>query len=194
MARGQTGIGALIVFISFVLTAAIAAFLVTQTTVSTQSKAAAVADQARERTGTTFEVVRVEGIANLTTNTIGKYLLYVRLAAGSDPINLNSTYIAYYTASGRKVYLYGGNVANESVLPTVDDGRYYVVDSLTAAKESPPNNVLESGELYVIGLVVNNTIGPSDWYEFTLIPKEGQPNDVYGIAPDVFTSEVVILR
>ncbi|MEM4511442.1 MAG: archaellin/type IV pilin N-terminal domain-containing protein, partial [Nanopusillaceae archaeon] len=59
--KGQTGIGTLIVFIALVLTAAIAAFLITQTTVATQSKAAAVADQARERTGTTLEIVRVEG-------------------------------------------------------------------------------------------------------------------------------------
>jgi len=192
--RGQTGIGTLIVFISFVLTAAIAAFLVTQTTVSTQAKAAAVADQARERTGTTFEVVRVEGIANMTNNTIDKYLLYVRLAPGSSPVNLNTTAIAYYTAKGRAVYLYGGVRDNESALPTNDNGKFYVIKSLSAVKGGTPDNIFEAGEMYVIGIVVNNTIGPSDWWRFTLIPKEGQPSEAYGVAPDVFTSEVVILR
>jgi flagellin-like protein len=194
MGRGQTGIGALIVFIAFVLTAAIAAFLVTQTTVSTQSKAAAVADQARERTGTTFEIIRVEGIANVSTQTIDRYLIYVRLAPGSSPVNLNTTALAYYTADGRAVYLLGGNVDNETSLPKTSDEKFYIVNRLSAAKESPPDQIFEPGEMYVLGVVVNNTIKPSDWWRFTLIPKEGQPAEVYGVAPDVFTSNVTILR
>ncbi len=194
MRRGQLGIGALVLFIAFVLTAAIAAFLITQTTVSTQQKAAAVADQARERAGTTFEVIRVEGLANLTSNTINRYLLYVRLAPGSSPINLNTTAIVYYTANGRETFLYGGVISNETQLPATSDGKFYVIQAYTEAKESPPNNIFEAGEMYVLGMTVNYTIGPSDWWRFTLVPKEGMPAEVYGIAPDVFTSQVVILR
>ena len=189
--RGQTGIGTLIIFISFVLTATMAAFLITQTTVSTQSKAAAVADQAKERTGTTFEVIRVEGLIN--GSKIDKYLLYVRLTPGSSPVNLNTTAIAYYTDDGRAVYLYGGIKDDENTLPTNDDGKFYVIKSLSVTKGSL-DNIFEPGEMYVIGIVVNNTIEPSDWWRFTLIPKEGQPLEVYGIAPDVFTGGLVILR
>lgn len=194
--RGQTGIGALIIFISFVLTAAMASFLITQTTVSTQSKAAAVADQARERIGTTFEVIRVEGLTN--NGKIDKYLLYVRLAPGSSPVNLNTTSIAYYTANGRSVYSYGGVKDNESALPDTDEGKFYIVTSLSITKEPSPDNVFEYGEMYVIGIVVNHKVGPSDWWRFTLIPKEGQPLEIYGISPNVFVNEdkngVIILR
>ena len=191
--KGQTGIGALIVFIAFVLTAAIAAFLVTQTTIATQSKAAAVADQARERTGTTFEVVRVEGLVNDTTKLIDRYILYVRLAPGSSPVNLNTTTIAYYMKDDRAVYTYGDVKSNETELE-IDDRRFYILANLSAAKETPPNVIFEAGELYAIGIVVNNSIGPSDWWRFTLIPKEGQPAEAYGVAPDVFVGTTIILR
>jgi len=192
--KGQTGIGALIVFIAFVLTAAIAAFLVTQTTIATQSKAAAVADQARERTGTTFEVVRVEGLVNDTTKLIDRYILYVRLAPGSSPVNLNTTTIAYYTKNGRGVYTYGNVTGNETELPTVDNGKFYILANLSAYKGNQLDHILEAGELYAIGIVVNNSISPSDWWRFTLIPKEGQPAEAYGVAPDVFVGTTIILR
>jgi len=195
--KGQTGIGTLIVFIALVLTAAIAAFLITQTTVATQSKAAAVADQARERTGTTVEVVKVEGfIDNSTSNStrnINKYILYVRLAPGSSPINLNTTTILYYTANGRETFLYGEQqLGNENDLSTASEGKFYVLANYSAQKAK--DNILEAGELLALGIKVNKSIGPSDWWRFSIIPKEGQPAEVYGIAPDVFVGNVIVLR
>jgi len=195
--KGQTGIGTLIVFIALVLTAAIAAFLITQTTVATQSKAAAVADQARERTGTTVEVVRVEGLVNNDSASsnygkIDRYILYVRLAPGSSPINLNTTTLLYYTANGRETFLYAGNVGNEVDLPPVSDGRYRVLTNYSAPKGAA--DILEPGELLALGVKVNNSIGPSDWWRFSIVPKEGQPLEVYGVAPDVFLGSVVVLR
>jgi len=189
--KGQTGIGSLIVFIALVLTAAIAAFLITQTTTAAQSKAAAVADQARERTGTTVEVIRVEGLVN-SNGTINDYILYTRLAPGSSPINLNTTYILYYTASGRETFTYGGHLPNETALPSVANGYYYVLDNDSA--EPVISDVLESGELLALGVVANYPIGPSNWWEFSIVPENGQPADIYGIAPDVFVGNVTILR
>jgi len=188
--KGQTGIGTLIVFIALVLTAAIAAFLITQTTVAAQSKAAAVADQARERTGTTVEVVRVEGFVN--NGAINKYILYVRLAPGSSPINLNTTTLLYYTANGRETFLYGQQLGNETNLPAASNGYFYVLANYSAQKAA--DNILEAGELLALGVTVNNTIGPSDWWRFSIVPKEGQPAEVYGVAPDVFVGSVVVLR
>ncbi|MEM1634210.1 MAG: archaellin/type IV pilin N-terminal domain-containing protein [Nanopusillaceae archaeon] len=187
--KGQTGIGTLIVFIALVLTAAIAAFLITQTTVATQSKAAAVADQARERTGTTLEIVRVEGLVN--NGLIDKYVLYIRLAPGSSPVNLNTLAITYYTGRGRETFKFGGRQTDESGITTAD-GYYYVLSKYSAEKAA--DNILEAGEYLAIGLMVNNTIGVSDWWRFSLIPKEGQPAEVYGVAPDVFVGNVVVLR
>jgi len=188
--KGQTGIGTLIVFIALVLTAAIAAFLITQTTVAAQSKAAAVADQARERTGTTVEVVRVEGLVN--NGTINRYILYVRLAPGSSPINLNTTTLLYYTMNGRETFLYGGQSGNEANLPAVSDGRFYVLANYSAQKVA--DNILEAGELLALGVRVNSSIGPSDWWRFSIVPKEGQPTEVYGVAPDVLLGNVTVLR
>ncbi len=190
MRRGQLGIGALVLFIAFVLTAAIAAFLITQTTVSTQQKAAAVADQARERAGTTFEIVRVEGITNANQTEIEKYIVYVRLAPGSSPINLNHTTLLYYTRDGREAFTYGGNVTDETNLTKVDH-KFYILTAYTAGT---PDNIFEAGEFYALGIRVNRTIKPSEWWRIVLVPKEGMPAEVYGIAPDVFTSQVVILR
>jgi len=189
--KGQTGIGTLIVFIALVLTAAIAAFLITQTTVATQSKAAAVADQARERTGTTVEVVRVEGFVN-SNGAIDKYILYVRLAPGSSPINLNTTTILYYTNSGRETLTYGGSHTDETALTTVE-GKFYKLTKYSSEKGTS-DNILEAGELLALGAMVNYTIGSSDWWRFSIVPKEGQPAEVYGVAPDVFVGNVTVLR
>ncbi|RDD52550.1 hypothetical protein BA065_01130 [Nanoarchaeota archaeon NZ13-N] len=194
--KGQTGIGTLIVFIALVLTAAIAAFLITQTTVATQSKAAAVADQARERTGTTLEVVRVEGFVNTDSASsnygkIDRYILYVRLAPGSSPINLDTTTILYYTANGRETLTYGSNQTDETALATAD-GKFYKLTKYSSEKGT--DNILEAGELLALGAMVNYTLGTSDWWRLSIVPKEGQPAEVYGIAPDVFVGNVIVLR
>lgn len=191
--KGQTGIGTLIVFISLVLTAALAAFLITQTTVATQSKAAAVADQAKERTGTTVEVVRVEGLVNSSSGQIDRLILYVRLAPGSSPINLDTTTLVYYSSEGREVYKYGINKTNETYLPTWDDGYFYLLTQYSAIKD-PNYVVLQSGDFVALAIVMNNSVGPSNWWRVTIVPKEGQPAEVYGIAPDVFVGNVVVLR
>lgn len=191
--KGQTGIGTLIVFISLVLTAALAAFLITQTTVATQSKAAAVADQAKERTGTTVEVVRVEGLVNSSKGAVDRLILYVRLAPGSSPINLNTTTLVYYSSAGREVYKYGVNKTNESNLPTRDGGYFYLLTQYSSVKD-PSYVVLQSGDFVALAIVMNNTVGPSNWWRVTIVPKEGQPAEVYGIAPDVFVGNVVVLR
>jgi len=189
--KGQTGIGTLIVFIALVLTAAIAAFLITQTTVAAQSKAAAVADQARERTGTTVEVVKVEGLVN-NNGAIDRYILYVRLAPGSSPINLNTTTLLYYTANGRETFLYGGQLGNEADLLTASNKYFYVLANYSAQKVAA--DILEAGELLALGVKVNGSISPSDWWRFSIVPKEGQPLEVYGVAPDVFLGSIVVLR
>ncbi len=183
--KGQSGIGALIVFIAFVLTAALAAFVITQTTVGAQQKAAAVADQARERTGTTLEILRVEGEA--VNQTVQNMTVFVRLAPGSSPINLNTTALIYYYPGGSQVYTLGLAASNTT----------FAIDPnlSVSATVGSIDNILEAGELYVVHFVPPSALNPSESWRIAFIPKEGMPAEAYGVAPDYIpTSGVVVLR
>jgi archaellin len=114
--QGGSGFSAMVLFIAAALTAAIAATVIIGATTSAQGRAAAAAQQTIQTSGTTVEIVRVEGVeVNTTSQQVQKFLLYTRLAPGSQPILLNQTAVIFYAPSGRQMFVYGGAVANSNV-------------------------------------------------------------------------------
>ncbi|MFB6161913.1 MAG: archaellin/type IV pilin N-terminal domain-containing protein [Halococcoides sp.] len=96
--RGQVGIGTLIVFIAMVLVAAIAAGVLINTAGFLQSSAEQSGQQAAEQV--TNRLVEVSTIGNVTGGQIDEANMTVRLAPGSNDVNLNDTTMQWITASG----------------------------------------------------------------------------------------------
>ena len=94
--RGQVGIGTLIVFIAMVLVAAIAAGVLINTAGLLQAQAQQTGEETTAEVSNVIQVGEVVGKAPADQANITELNLTVRLASGSDPINVSK---ASYTVS-----------------------------------------------------------------------------------------------
>lgn len=179
-AQGSVGFGTLILFIAAVITAVLAAYVITNATVAAQSKAAMVAQDAREKAGTTVEFVRVMGYVNNTTNSINSFVLYVRLAPGSSPINLSQTPLVFIGPAGQEVFYYGTGYTLNLSMSYDASGRL-------------SQGLLGPGDVAAIQVNVANGLGPSQVWRFMLLPPNGQPSQIYGITPNALLNQVEVL-
>jgi archaeal flagellin N-terminal-like domain len=112
--RGQVGIGTLIVFIAMVLVAAIAAGVLINTAGLLQAQAQ---QTGAETTSEVSDRLQIGNVVGLTNNT-GKEKIEllnasVRLAAGSDPINLSKA--SYTLASSDSATIVSGNQTGDEI-------------------------------------------------------------------------------
>ena len=95
--RGQVGIGTLIVFIAMVLVAAIAAGVLVNTAGVLQATAQDAGEQSVQKVTNRVEVVNTHG--EVQNSSIESINMTVRLAAGSDSVNMDDTTIKYISDS-----------------------------------------------------------------------------------------------
>jgi archaellin len=192
--QGGSGFSAMVLFIAAALTAAIAAMVIIGATTSAQGRAAAAAQQTIQTSGTTVEIVRVEGIeVNTTSQQVQKFLLYTRLAPGSQPVLLNQTAVIFYAPSGRQLFVYGGAVANSSLITTYTG--YYYLDQSNSVSNSGLlyNGVLGPNDLAALVVYSNVSLGTSQTWQFSIIPPNGQPYNLLGVTPAAMIYPTVIL-
>jgi flagellin FlaB len=120
--RGQVGIGTLIVFIAMVLVAAIAAGVLVNTAGFLQSTAEESGEESVEKVTNRVDVVSSYGIVG-NSDDVKSLNMTVRLAAGSDNVDLEDATINYQSES-KVVTLEQGGTANAGffkVSPVKDD-------------------------------------------------------------------------
>lgn len=105
--RGEMGIGMLILFIALLLTAAIAAGVLVQTTGSIQEKAISTGDDAQGQIATTGNIVEISATDGRDGN-ITDFAMIMRLVAGSRPVNLDDVFLKINTIEGSANLQYRG--------------------------------------------------------------------------------------
>ncbi|KAB1196561.1 MULTISPECIES: archaellin/type IV pilin N-terminal domain-containing protein [Haloferax] len=95
--RGQVGIGTLIVFIAMVLVAAIAAGVLVNTAGFLQATAEDAGQESVNKVTNRVEVLNTHGTVGSDSN-IANLTMTVRLAAGSDAVDMNETSIKYLSS------------------------------------------------------------------------------------------------
>jgi len=105
--RGQVGIGTLIVFIAMVLVAAIAAGVLINTAGLLQSQAQATGEETTAEVSNVFQLGKVVGSETTGNGAIDELNASVRLASGSDPINVSQA--SYTIETGGNATVVNGN-------------------------------------------------------------------------------------
>ena len=130
--RGQVGIGTLIVFIAMVLVAAIAAGVLINTAGLLQAQAQQTGEETTAEVSNVVQIGEVVGIENTSDNQIEELNATIRLASGSDPINMSEASYTISSPTGNATVVNGNNGANDAVthhqLQGMDDGVSIISD------------------------------------------------------------------
>jgi len=115
MKKGEMGVGTLIIFISMLLVAAVAAGVLLQTAGSLQEKSLSTGQQAKSQISTHAETVEVSATDGRNGN-LTEFLHLIKLAPGSDPIKLSQVILAMNTKdySGTLKYRGTGSVCDKN--------------------------------------------------------------------------------
>ncbi|WP_411968359.1 archaellin/type IV pilin N-terminal domain-containing protein [Haloferax sp. YSSS75] len=149
--RGQVGIGTLIVFIAMVLVAAIAAGVLVNTAGFLQATAEDAGQESVNKVTNRVEVLNTHGTVG-ANDDITDITMTVRLAAGSDAVDMNETSIKYLsdtqvttlTNETVETYATGDSFLLNEV--TDDDNSFGVLNSMNDRYEVKINSsAIESG-------------------------------------------------
>jgi len=109
------GIGTLIVFIAMVLVAAIAAGVLINTAGLLQAQAQQTGEETTSEVSDVVQIGEVVGTDTNTDNEIERLNVSVRLASGSDPINLSEASWTISSPSGNATIVNGNNRTNDAI-------------------------------------------------------------------------------
>ena len=174
-ARGQVGIGTLIIFIAMVLVAAVAAGVLVNTSGLLQSQAQDTGADAQAQVSNQIDVVSATG--SVSGDSVDEITLVVKKSPGSDPIDLDEASIQYTSDS-------------DSLTLTESDG-FTVTGNMDGAV------LEENGDRAEITITMNGNSGnPSALDEgkdaqLEIVDQSGA-STIYGVnVPDVLTGSYV---
>ena len=185
--RGQVGIGTLIVFIAMVLVAAIAAGVLINTAGLLQAQAQQTGEETTAEVSDVIQVGEVLGFAN-GSGTITQINASLRLASGSDAINVSQVSYTVSSPTGSATVINGDNTTNSGVIshfqkqgmePTdgsvLKDQEDLLISQIDLAAA---NNIQGLNESETVKLIVQAPAGGQTYKELKT-PRNIEPNESY---------------
>jgi len=168
------GIGMLMIFISTVLVASIAAGVLIRSTGLLQERALYVSQTARDRLVRGVEVFGVYASSNITRESITQFELLTRLRTGSPPLQMTGLTLTFVsdnisTTAQLNESKIGttGQCSFDALRPQIE----YCIENRLGNNDS----ILDDGELFAMRFIVNDTyaLHPDADFEISVQPTSG---------------------
>ena len=206
---GAIGIGAMIVFISMVLVAGIAASVLIQTSGRLETQAMKSGSETVSEVATGIQVDSVLGFNISGHGNISRLAVEVRPRAGSKGIDLSETVIELSDSSTKNLFTYNegnftdtgsidGNIFRWNFYPWDNDTVFGIIvmedadDSITQS-----NPVINSGDHVILTLNITKAFGGFSTrinVVGQVIPEEGSPGIISFTTPAAYNDAVVELQ
>jgi len=207
--KAEMGIGTLILFISFIVIATVAAAVLISTTSLLQNKALNTGKAAADEIGSSL--VNVEMYAtDGTADSVSYFYNTIKLASGSEPFKFTNNYILFTMNLNNQSqdYTYdGNNTSGESFINcSVDPGASSDASSLSNSTNDGyfgieyimqgPNyasGYLSDGDMVKICFKSPRTVGRTEEMRFTYLPKTGNPLRLKLFMPSILSDKRVYI-
>jgi archaellin len=186
--RGEMGVGTLIIFIALLLVAAVAAGVLIQTAGSLQQKALSTGTQATGQISTNAVVVEVSAVDG--TSTLENFSAVMKLAPGSDPIELGSVTYTFGTKNTTTTYIYSGSTAYD-VNASNQSGTFGV--TYLQQGTNYQSGVVVRGDVVRVNIQAPRAITSGEDVRMNFIPKIGTQTLTTFTIPDVLSTQRVYL-
>ena len=164
--KAEVGIGTMIVFIATILVAAIAAGVLINTSQKLQTKATSTGNDATNSVGSSLTVMNVYGTDANPKGSINTLDIWVQLAAGSEPIDLDNVILQY----------------KDGTQTTNTDLALIQLDNADGTDAT--STVISSGEVMrIVFTAPGSGIVPNTHVSLTLIPQQGLSTGVSFTTP-----------
>jgi flagellin FlaB len=179
--RADVGIGAMIIFIASILVSAVAAGVLIQTANDVREQAQSTGDQAIRSIATGMQVLDVVGQSNAEMTQIDALKIYVRLNAGSEPINIKNMVVTYISGPTSTVLTYdagGPGVGSFGAVIIKDVSGLFPTSKAMGTGDLVEIDVGAVGGAAGIGLLPSHTIS------LKLMPSIGMATSLRLSAPE----------
>lgn len=178
----------MIVFIAMLLVAAVAAGVLITTATSLQQKVVTIGEESLQEISTQLRFIQVMG-ENGTEGIVENLSVLARLAAGSDPINLNETLlsISLSNATARLQYAADPDLNNPLLAR-----EYFTVTTNVQGPQSRAGYV-NYGDIVTIYMVPPRNISQDEAVRITFVPKRGHVTATEFRTPSLMATMQVVL-
>lgn len=183
--KAEMGVGTLIIFISLLLVAAVAAGVLIQTAGSLQQKALSTGSQATGQISTNAIALEVSATDG-SDGQIDNFSQIMKLAPGSDPIKLTDVTFTVATTNTSQTLTYNENT---SASPSTTQ---FTVDYLQTGENNQTGTMVR-GDVIQLNFLTERQISESEMVRINFIPKIGTATLVEFATPDVMSTQRVYL-
>ena len=187
--QAEMGVGTLIIFISLLLVAAVAAGVLIQTAGSLQQRALSTGTQATGQISTNALALEVSAVDG-DDGDVENFSMIMKLAPGSDPMKLGDVTLNLNTVDDTTTYQYS-TAADPVVNDTQNNGTFTVTYLQTGANNQ--TGTIVRGDVVQLDFLAPQSIGESSYVRINFIPKIGTSTRVQFDTPDVISTQRVYL-
>ena len=169
--KAEMGIGTLILFIAFILVAAVAASVLISTTGSLQSKALVTGKSTQTEVGTSMTAIEVYAEDATSNNEVDYFYWTLKLSSGSDPLRFSDVLVTMNTNNISGEYSFNSTVGC-SVAANLDTANGFGI-SYSLQSDDFTAGYIFPGDVVKVCFKAPRAIGEAESIKMQVVPKVG---------------------